>query len=78
MDNLKEFNKLSNKIEYSYLWLKKYSKLRNNDKIILCVSTIEQLEYNLNVYNKNFSLNEQTLSILNKIYDSNNCPDYYY
>lgn len=34
LKNLKEFNKLSNNIEYSYLWLKKYSKLRNNDKVI--------------------------------------------
>lgn len=78
LESLKEFNKLENKIEYSYLWLKNYSKLRENDKIILGVSTIDQLKYNLNVINKNKIINDDTLSILNKIYNINISPNYYY
>ena len=78
LESLKEFNKLENKIEYSYLWLKNYSKLRENDKIILGVSTIDQLKYNLNVINENKIINENTLSILNKIYNINISPNYYY
>jgi len=78
LKNLNEFNKLENKIEYSYLWLKNYSKLRNNDKIILGVSTIDQLKYNLNVINENKIIDENTLSILNNIYDIDVSPNYYY
>ena len=78
LENLKEFNKLSNKIEYSYLWLKKYSKLRENDKIIMGVSTLDQLKYNVNAINENKIINNDILNILNNIYDPKYSPNYFY
>lgn len=42
------------------------------------IKLLDQLEFNLNLYNKSvFSFNEQTLLILNKIYNPNNSPNYY-
>lgn len=78
LESLNDFNKLLNKIEYSYLWLKNYSKLRQNDKIILGVSTIDQLDSNLDIFNKEIIINNNILSILNKIYNPNISPNYYY
>jgi aflatoxin B1 aldehyde reductase len=78
IENMKDFNKLSNKIEYSYLWLKNYSKLRDNDKIIIGISTINQLKYNLQVFNENKLITNDVLQILNNIHNSDHSPNYYY
>jgi aflatoxin B1 aldehyde reductase len=57
INNLEDFFKLSNPTEKSIQWLLKYSNLKENDKIIIGVSTIEQLKTNINSINKNVIYN---------------------
>lgn len=79
-ENLEDFFKLGNNIEYSLQWLLKYSKLRVNDKIILGVSSIEQLNLNLNIINKKINYDFDKQFFLNNIYYKieNISPNYYY
>ena len=67
-------------VEYSLQWLIKYSKLRQNDKIILGVSTKEQLETNLTIINTDVNYNKNIVDYLNKIYFKieDVSPSYYY
>lgn len=69
-----------NSIELSYIWLKKYSKLRNTDKIIIGVSDINQLENNLNIFKKNNNFSNSIVYDLNNIYKGieDISPNYYY
>jgi aflatoxin B1 aldehyde reductase len=70
-----------NAVEYSYLWLSKYSKLKNNDKIIMGVSDIKQLENNLNIFkNENKIINNDTIKDLNNLYIDieKYSPNYFY
>jgi aflatoxin B1 aldehyde reductase len=71
---------LNNPIEKSYHWLLKYSKLRKNDKIILGVSTLEQLDNNINILNKNILFNHNIIQKLDNIYTNIKefSPNYYY
>jgi aflatoxin B1 aldehyde reductase len=80
LDSLDDFFKLNNPIERSFQWLLKYSKLRPNDKVILGVSTIEQLDNNLKSIHKNILYNTDIINKLNNIYSKieNNAPNYYY
>jgi aflatoxin B1 aldehyde reductase len=80
INNLEDFFKLSNPIEKSIQWLLKYSKLKENDKIIIGVSTIEQLKKNINIINKNIVYNNSMINELNNIYNKieNISPNYYY
>jgi len=80
IDNLDNLFNLNNPIEKSYNWLLKYSKLRENDKIIIGVSTIEQLENNYKILNKNIYYNNNTIDILNNLYNNIEefSPNYYY
>jgi aflatoxin B1 aldehyde reductase len=67
-------------LEYSLQWLFKYSKLREKDKIILGVSTIEQLDNNINIINKTPIYDIQIIEYLNSLYDriSDISPNYFY
>jgi len=78
LNKLTDFNNINNydHTHLAYNWLRNHSKLRPNDKIIMGVSTIEQLEHNLQF--NNFDIDINTLNILNNIYDKNIAPNYYY
>ena len=80
LNNFEDFFRYENCTEYSLLWLKKYSKLRANDKIILGVSTIEQLINNINIMNSEFNYDSNMINYLNNIYNNieNISPNYYY
>jgi aflatoxin B1 aldehyde reductase len=80
LEGCKDFFNIGNCTEYSLQWLKKYSKLRMEDKIILGVSTEEQLENNLNIINKNIIYNGERIKYLNNIYKGikDYSPNYYY
>jgi len=73
-----------NAIEFSYTWLNNYSKLKSNDKIIIGVSDINQLENNINIINKtknkNISYDKNIISDLNNIYNGleDISPNYFY
>jgi len=73
--NLGDNNKC---IETAYQWLNKYSKLREQDKIIIGVSTVEQLENNLKLFQNNSNLD--SLELLDSIYNNieESSPNYYY
>lgn len=77
-DKLKKFYNLENNLEYSLIWLKKYSLLRKNDKVIIGASTIEQLEKNIQIYNSDFSIPPEIYNELNDLYEENISPNYYY
>jgi aflatoxin B1 aldehyde reductase len=80
LNNFEDFFRYENCTEYSLLWLKKYSKLRSNDKIILGVSTIEQLTNNINIINSEVNYDSNMINYLNNIYYSIETisPNYYY
>ena len=80
LNNLEDFFNLENPTEYSFQWLKKYSKLRENDKIILGVSSIDQLNNNLNIIKNNVNYEIEKINFLNNIYlkIENDSPNYYY
>jgi len=67
-------------IEYSFQWLQNYSKLRNNDKIIVGVSNTDQLNINLNNLNLTKKYNIEKIKFLNEIYIpiEKFAPNYYY
>jgi aflatoxin B1 aldehyde reductase len=80
INNLEDFFKLSNPTEKSLQWLLKHSNLKKNDKIIIGVSTLEQLKSNLNITNKNIVYSNVTVDYLNNFYYKfyNVSPNYYY
>lgn len=78
INNLEEFFKLNNPIEKSFHWLLKYSMLRENDKIILGVSTLDQLNININIINKNLIYDNNIINKINNIYIKKNSPNYFY
>ena len=80
INNLEDFFKLSNPTEKSLQWLLKHSNLKKNDKIIIGVSTLEQLKSNLNIINKNIVYSNVTVDYLNNFYYKfyNVSPNYYY
>jgi aflatoxin B1 aldehyde reductase len=80
LNNFEDFFKYEKCTEYSLLWLKKYSKLRSNDKIILGVSTIEQLINNITIMNNDVNYDNNLTGYLNNIYNNieNISPNYYY
>ena len=80
INELHDFFKSPRCLEYSLSWLFKYSKLRENDKIILGVSTIEQLDNNINIINKNIDYNIETFEYLDGLYNkiSDYSPNYFY
>lgn len=78
--NLENFFKLDNCTEISLQWLKKYSKLRQNDKIIIGVSTLDQLNNNINLINYNNDYKKDFLNFLDKMYFNieDISPNYFY
>jgi len=80
LNNCEDFFKNENCLEYSFQWLKDHSKIRTNDKIILGVSSEEQLNINLNAINKKTSYNENIIKYLHNIYYKieDISPNYYY
>lgn len=79
LNNCKDLFKDKNCIEYSFQWLKNYSNMKKNDKIILGVSTEEQLDINLNLINKKKNYDSNIIKYFN-IYNNikNISPNYYY
>lgn len=80
LNNCEDFFKNENCLEYSFQWLKDHSKMRTNDKIILGVSSEDQLNTNLNVINKTTIYNKNIIKYLNNIYYKieDISPNYYY
>ena len=80
ISNLDNFFKLENPVEKSFHWLLKYSKLRETDKIILGVSTIDQFNNNINIINKNIIYDNKVINNINILYSNieKNSPNYYY
>jgi aflatoxin B1 aldehyde reductase len=80
INELDDFLKSSTCLEYSLQWLFRYSKLRKNDKVILGVSTIEQLDNNINIINKESDYDIKTIDYLNNLYSRIKewSPNYYY
>ena len=69
-------------IQYSYKWLQSYSKIHNNDKIVLGASSIDQLHQNMTIIQKEVNSvdNLSTMKYLNDLYDpiKEYTPNYYY
>lgn len=69
-------------LKYSYKWLQSYSKLRNDDKIILGASSIKQLKENIEIMRKEHDTvgNLMTMQYLNDLYKPirEYSPNYYY
>jgi aflatoxin B1 aldehyde reductase len=67
-------------VKKSFDWLQYYSKLRENDKIILGVSTVKQLDENLHCLQSECALTTDSSIYMDNIYI--NCkestPDYFY
>ena len=81
LETYSDFFHTSDCLETSFHWLEKYSSLRPTDKIILGVSTKEQLKSNINIVKKNWILYSPLKlyyldSLYKKIEDSS--PNYYY
>lgn len=69
-------------LQYSFKWLKSYSKLRNNDKIIIGASSIDQLKENLDIIKRDQNSIDHltTIQYLNDLYIpiEKYAPSYYY
>jgi aflatoxin B1 aldehyde reductase len=78
IDSLSDFYKMDKNLEYALLWLRDHSKLRSKDKIILGVSTLEQLGTNMKILESNIQIEQTKLDILNNIYNKDFSPNYYY
>ena len=78
--NLDDFLKSPRCLEYSLQWLFKYSKLHENDKVILGVSTIEQLDNNIKLINKQVEYNMEEIQYLDGLYNRVKewSPNYFY
>jgi aflatoxin B1 aldehyde reductase len=79
-DYFKDFFQLNNCTEISFQWLKNYSKLRKNDKIIIGSSTVDQLNNNMEILQHNIEYSKIFLENLNKNYLNiqDISPNYYY
>ena len=74
-------NEPSTCIHNSLQWLNHYSKMRNNDKIIMGVSTSEQLIINMNALNNNnLSIHSNQIQKWNNMYKNikEYSPNYFY
>ena len=67
-------------LEDSFNWLQYFSRLRQNDKIIIGASTIEQLNTNINIIKTPVKFSITKIIMLNNIYTpiKDFSPDYYY
>lgn len=78
LDTVHKFSNQGNCIKRSYEWLRYHSIMNKDDKIIMGVSTLDQLKYNT------LCLNEKKLDIdirfINKLYEKieDISPNYYY
>jgi len=77
---LNDFLKSPRCLEYSLQWLFKYSKLHENDKVIMGVSTIEQLDNNIKLINKPAEYNVEEIQYLDGLYGRVKewSPNYFY
>jgi len=80
INKLDDYLKSPQCLEYSLQWLFKYSNLREKDKIILGVSTAEQLDKNINIINRQGEYNVEEIQYLNGLYGrvKNWSPNYFY
>jgi len=80
IDNLNNFFSFNNPIEKSFHWLLKYSKLKEKDKIILGVSSLQQLNDNIDIINKNINYDSNIINNINILYNTIEIqsPNYYY
>lgn len=80
INELDDYLKSPHCLEYSLQWLFKYSKLHENDKVILGVSTTEQLDNNIKLINKQVEYNVQEIEYLDSLYErvKDWSPNYFY
>lgn len=80
INELDDFLKSPRCLEYSLQWLFKYSKLHENDKVILGVSTVEQLDNNIKLINKQVEYNVEEIQYLDSLYGRVKewSPNYFY
>ena len=80
INELDDFLKSPRCLEYSLQWLFKYSKLHENDKVILGVSTVEQMDNNIKLINKQVEYNVQEIEYLDSLYNRVKewSPNYFY
>lgn len=78
LNSVIEFNNFNNCIDIAYSWLINYSKLNKKDRIIIGVSTDEQLINNIDTIKKKYNIDNQLLYKLNNLYNKNYSPNYYY
>jgi aflatoxin B1 aldehyde reductase len=80
INELDDYLKSPRCLEYSLQWLFKYSKLHENDKVILGVSTVEQLDNNIKLINKKAEYNIEEVEYLDGLYGrvKDWSPNYFY
>jgi len=81
LETYSDFFNTSDCLETSFHWLEKYSSLRHQDKIILGVSTKEQLKSNIKIIKDNWTLyTPLKLTYLDSLYKKIQTisPNYYY
>jgi len=78
ISKVQDMRNYGNAIELSLQWLKHHSCLREEDKIILGVSTIEQLEINSEILMKNIHNSSNVVEFLNSLHDDRFSPNYFY
>jgi len=81
LNGIEDFVNLPNSTDYALTWYKNYNKLKSSDGIILGVSTLSQLEYNINIYNNdNLLFNPNVYKNFDKKYSEfkSVSPDYFY
>jgi aflatoxin B1 aldehyde reductase len=78
--NLSTFFNYDNQTDIAFQWLKNNSKMRENDKIILGVSTPEQLDKNIHIMRNNSCIGEDIIHEINNIYSKIEpiSPNYFY
>lgn len=80
LTHLDTFFQKGNCTENSFSWLRTLSKLRQNDKIIIGASSLNQLEKNMDFIVKKKEISDETTYFLNNLYDPirNFSPNYFY
>lgn len=80
LSHLESFFEKGNCTENSFYWLRSLSKLRQNDKIIMGASSLDQLEKNMKIIIKKKNISDENTYFLNNLYEPirNFSPNYYY
>lgn len=78
IEKMNDFFKLDNPTECAFQWLQHGSILRNNDKIIIGVSSVVQLKTNMNCCKYIRIYDNSVHQLLEKLYIEDMSPNYYY